>query len=127
MPAPAAYLAFPFVPDARGRSATVGRERHIREMVEQVLFTAPGERLMRPEFGCGVKELLFQPASDALAAATQQMIHGALIRWLEDWIAVRSVTVAVEDASLIVTVSYVPRLGGEARQESFTLPAGGGS
>mgnify|MGYP002779604165 FL=1 len=63
------YLAFPFAPDARGRSASVDRARHIREMIEQVLFTAPGERVMRPEFGCGVKELLFQPASDALAAA----------------------------------------------------------
>lgn len=120
------YLAFPFTPDARGRSAVVGRERHIREMIEQVLFTAPGERVMRPEFGCGVKELLFQPASDALAAATQQMIHGALLRWLEGWIAVQRVTVRVEDSSLIVTVAYTPRIGGAANEELFTLSTGGG-
>jgi uncharacterized protein len=120
------YLAFPFAPDARGRSAVVGRERHIREMIEQVLFTAPGERAMRPEFGCGVKELLFQPASDALAAATQQMIHGALLRWLEGWIIIGRVTVEVAEAALVVTVVYTPRNGGAAVGERFTLATGGG-
>jgi phage baseplate assembly protein W len=124
MPAPA-YLSFPFQPDARGRAATVGRERHVREMIEQVLFTAPGERPMRPEFGCGLRELLFQPASDALAAATQQMVQGALMRWLEDWVSIQRVTVAVEDASLIVTVVYSPRGVAETRAETFVMPAGG--
>lgn len=121
------FLGFPFAPDARGRSAAVGRDRHIREMIEQVLFTAPGERVMRPEFGCGVKELLFQPASDALAAATQQMIHGALLRWLEDFISVQRVTVVVEDSALVVTVAYTPRGGAAATAERFALPAGGAS
>ncbi|WP_144183037.1 GPW/gp25 family protein [Elioraea rosea] len=120
-----AFLSFPFQADARGRAATVGSERHVREMIEQVLFTAPGERPMRPEFGCGLRELLFQPASDALAAATQQMVQGALMRWLEDWVAVQRVTVTVEDAALIVTVVYAPRGTGEMRAETFTVPAGG--
>lgn len=120
-----AFLSFPFQADARGRAATVGFEQHVREMIEQVLFTAPGERPMRPEFGCGLRELLFQPASDALAAATQQMVQGALMRWLEDWVAVQRVTVTVDDASLIVTVVYAPRGTGETRAETFTLPAGG--
>ena len=119
-----AFLAFPFTPDARGRSAVVGLDRHIREMIEQVLFTSPGERVMRPDFGCGVKELLFQPASDALAAATQQMIHGALLRWLEDFISIQRVTVVVEDTALIVTVAYTPRGGGTATAERFAMPAG---
>ena len=121
----AGFLAFPFSPDARGRSAVVGRDRHIREMIEQVLFTAPGERAMRPDFGCGVKELLFQPASDALAAATQQMIHGALLRWLEDVISVQRVSVVVADSALVVTVVYAPRGGGGATAERFAMPAGG--
>jgi phage baseplate assembly protein W len=117
-------LAFPYLPDTRGRSANVFRDRHIREMIEQVLFTAPGERAMRPEFGCGVRELLFQPASDALAAATQQMIHGALLRWLEDVISVQRVTVAVQDSALVVTLVYTPRTGGSPAAERFTMPAG---
>ena len=119
------FLAFPFAPDARGRSAVAGRDRHIREMIEQVLFTAPGERVMRPDFGCGVKELLFQPASEALAAATQQMIHGALLRWLEEFISVQRVTVVAEGSFLIVTVAYTPRAGGTATAERFAMPAGG--
>lgn len=123
--APTAYLSYPFQADARGRAATVGRERHIREMIEQVLFTAPGERPMRPDFGCGLRELLFQPASDALAAATQQMVQGALMRWLEDWVSIQRVTAIVEDSSLIVTVVYAPRGSAETRAESFTMPAGG--
>lgn len=119
------FLAFPYRPDSRGRSSTVGYEAHVRHMIEQVLFTAPGERVMRPDFGCGLKELLFQPASDALAAATQQLVHGALIRWLEEVIAVQRVNVVAEGSSLIVTVVYAPRLGGAQRVETFTLESGG--
>jgi phage baseplate assembly protein W len=119
------FLGFPFAPDARGRSPQVARDRHIRDMIEQVLLTAPGERAMRPDFGCGVKELLFQPASDALAAATQQMIHGALLRWLEGWVTVQRVTVEASDSALLVTVSYTPLPGGAIAQERFTLAAGG--
>lgn len=119
------FLGFPFRPDARGRSATVGREAQIRAMIEQVLFTAPGERVMRPDFGCGLKELVFQPASDALATATQQMVHGALMRWLDEVIAVQRVAVAVEESSLIVTVVYAPRQGGLPRAETFAMESGG--
>lgn len=119
------FLGFPYRPDARGRSATVGRDAQVRAMIEQVLFTAPGERVMRPDFGCGLKELLFQPASDALATATQQLVHGALIRWLDEVIAVQRVTVAAEESSLIVTVVYAPRQGGPPRVEAFTMEAGG--
>lgn len=121
----ATFLSFPVVADARGRAGTVGHERHVREMIEQVLFTAPGERPMRPDFGCGLRELLFQAASDALAAATQQMVQGALMRWLEDWVTIQRVSVVVDDASLVVTVVYAPRTGGSPRAETFRLPAGG--
>jgi phage baseplate assembly protein W len=119
------FLGFPYRPDARGRSATVGREAQIRAMIEQVLFTAPGERVMRPDFGCGLKELLFQPASEALVAATQQMVHGALLRWLEEVIAVQRVTVAARESTLTVTVVYAPRLGGPPRVETFSMEAAG--
>ena len=65
----------------------------MRDLIEQVLFTAPGERVNRPEFGCGLKQLVFAPASDALAAATEQLVHGALIRWLDPVISVEKVAV----------------------------------
>lgn len=119
-----AFLSFPVQPDAAGRAATVGRERHVREMIEQVLFTAPGERVMRPEFGCGLRELLFQPASGALAAATQQMVQGALMRWLEGVVTIQRVSVSVDDAALVVTVGYVVHGGGAQEVETFRLPAG---
>lgn len=121
--AQAGRLGFPFRTDARGRAATVDEAAHLRAMIEQVLFTAPGERAMRPEFGCGLKELLFQPASEALAAATRQMVHGALLRWLDGVIVVQGVTVAVDGASLIVTVVYAPAGGGASRSATFTMAA----
>ncbi len=70
-------------------------------------------------------ELLFQPASDALAAATQQMVQGALMRWLEDWVTIQRVTVAVDDSALVVTVVYALAGTAVARAETFRLPAGG--
>jgi phage baseplate assembly protein W len=120
-----AFLSFPVQPDARGRAATVGHARHVREMIEQVLFTAPGERAMRPEFGCGLRELLFQPASDALAAATQQMVQGALMRWLEDWVRIQRVAVTLDGSALVVTVVYALVGSSTAEAETFRLPAGG--
>jgi hypothetical protein len=84
----AEFTDFPFSIDARGRSATTDPGDHVRDLIHQVLFTTPGERVNRPEFGCGVKQLVFAPASDALAASTEQLIHGSLIRWLDTVISV---------------------------------------
>jgi phage baseplate assembly protein W len=117
-----AFLDFPFAIDTRGRAALTGEDGHVRDLIEQVLFTAPGERVNRPEFGCGVKQLVFAPASDALAAATEQLIHGALLRWLEPVISVESVTVAVGDASIEITVAYARRDTQERREELFRQP-----
>ena len=96
----ASFMDAPFAIDASGRTAVTGADDHVRDLIMLVLFTAPGERVNRPEFGCGLKQLVFAPASDALAAATQQLVHGALIRWLDRVIAVESVDVAVGDAEL---------------------------
>ena len=87
-----------------------------------MLFTAPGERVNRPEFGCGVKQLVFAPASDALAAATEQLIHGALIRWLDPVISVEKVRSAANEATLEITVVYARRDTGERREEVFRHP-----
>ena len=75
-----AHLDIPFGFDGRGRAAATGDDDHLRDLIRMVLFTAPGERVNRPDFGCGVKQLVFAPLSDTLAATTQHLLHGALLR-----------------------------------------------
>jgi hypothetical protein len=116
------YLDFPFTLDERGRSAVTDADDHIRDMIHLVLFTAPGERVNRPEFGCGVKQLVFAPLSDALTAATEQLIHGALIRWLDPVISLEKVFTTANEATLEIKVSYVRRETGERREEVFRHP-----
>ena len=122
MAAEPTYLDFPFAIDARGRSATTEGDDHVRDLILQVLFTSPGERVNRPEFGCGLKQLVFAPASDALAAATEQLVHGALIRWLSPVVSVERVEVTAAEATLEVTVVYRRSETGEPRQEVFRHP-----
>lgn len=117
------YLDFPFRIDGRGRTATTGEEEHIRDMIQQVLFTNPGERVNRPDFGCGIKALVFRPNSDVLAAATQVLVKASLQKWLEREIQVEQVEVRAVDAELRVTVAYVLRTGGERRVDTFQAPA----
>ena len=100
-------LAFPYGFDATGRTARAADERaHIVGLIEQILFTAPGERVNRPTFGSGTGQLVFAPNSDTLAAAQQQLIQGNLQLWLSDLIAVQSVQVVNQDATLLITVRY---------------------
>ena len=115
-------IDFPFAVDARGRTATATPEDHVRDLIRLVLFTSPGERVNRPEFGCGLKQLVFAPASDTLAAATERLVHGSLIRWLDPVISVERVAVVVNDAALEVTVAYRPRATGEQRTDVFRHP-----
>jgi len=117
------FLDFPFHIDGRGRSAETEEDDHIRDMIMQVLFTDPGERVNRPDFGCGLKQLVFMPNSDALATATQFLIQGSLQRWLEAVIQVEAVEVEAVDSELRVSLVYSKRSGGGLRREVFT-PAG---
>ncbi len=115
-----APIASPYAIDGRGRTAETARDAHLRDLIEMVLFTAPGERVMRPTFGSGVLGLVFAPNSQELAATTQMLIAGALRTWLGDLIDGRaSVTVASEDATLTITVSYVDRSTGDAASVAF--------
>lgn len=104
-------LAYPFRFDARGRSAECDEARHVRELIEQLLFTAPGERVMRPSFGTGVAQLLFAPNSPELAGATQMLVQAALQQWLGDRITVQAVRVEAADSTLRVFLSYALRSG----------------
>lgn len=111
---------YPFHIDERGRTAEASDEEHIRDMIEQILFTAPGERVNRPTFGSGVMQLVFAPNSDALAAATQLSVQGALQQWLGDLIQVEDVKVSSEDSKLLVLIQYVIRRSQERRVTQFS-------
>jgi phage baseplate assembly protein W len=112
-------IDYPFHFDERGRTAPVDEEGHIRDLIEQVLFTAPGERVNRPTFGSGLLQLVFAPNSDALAATTQMTVQGALQQWLGDLIAVLSVELNSHDSTLEVQVQYVILRSQERRLEQF--------
>jgi phage baseplate assembly protein W len=116
---PDTYLDFPYRIDGRGRSGTTDADDHVRDMIHQVLFTNPGERLNRPDFGCGLKSLVFMPNSDVLAAATQALVKGSLQKWLELEIQVEQVEVVADEATLEVTVVYVRRATSEREVATF--------
>ena len=99
-------IAFPFQFDSRGRTAQAAYDDHIRQMIEQVLFTTPCERVNRPTFGSGLLQLVFAPNSGELAAAMQFMAQGALQQWLGDLIRVNTVQVDAQDSTLNVAVNY---------------------
>ena len=102
-------LDFPFHLDARGRIAETTEEPHIQQMIEQLLFTSPGERVNRPTFGCGLVRLVFAPASDELATATRFLVQGELQQWLGNLIQVEAVTIDPQEDQLQVTIQYVVR------------------
>ena len=119
------FLDFPFHFDGRGRTATTDADDHVRDMIHQVLFTSPGERVNRPDFGCGLLQLVFTPNSDALATATQFLVQGSLQRWLADVIQVERVRIDNEDERLLVEVVYTRIDTGARREERFLAPLGG--
>lgn len=100
-------LAFPYGTDATGHTAQADPLAHLSDMIEQILFTSPGERVNRSTFGSGTAQLVFAPTSDVLAAAQQQAIQAGLQQWLSDLIRVQSVSVTTADAALQVTVTYL--------------------
>jgi phage baseplate assembly protein W len=113
-------IKFPYQFDSRGRTAQSGHEDHIRPLIEQVLSTAPGERVNRPDFGSGLMQLVFAPLSDELATTTQFMVRGALEQWLGDLIRVEELDVSHEESRLKVIVSYVVLGTEERRVDQFT-------
>ncbi len=118
-------LDFPYHFDGRGRTATTGSSDHIRDLIEQVLFTAPGERVMRPDFGAGLLTLVFEPNSSTLAATTKFLVQSALQQHLSHLIAVSDVEVVNIDATLQVTIRYVVLPEGVERQTTFIVPGAG--
>jgi phage baseplate assembly protein W len=112
-------VAFPWTIDRRGRTAAADEERHIRDLIEQVLMTSPGERVNRPSFGSGLLRIPFSPLGDEVGATVQFMVQGALQQWLGDRLEVHGVLVDVTESELAVTVQYIIRRTREQRVATF--------
>ncbi len=102
-------LSFPYHIDSRGRTAEPSDQEHVRQLIEQVLFTNPGERVNRPDFGAGVMHLMFAPDNDEMAAATEFLIQGALQQWLGDIIEVEAVQIQGQESNLTILIQYKSR------------------
>lgn len=111
----------PFHVDGRGRTATTPWEDHVRDLVEQFLLTAPGERVNRPGFGGGLLRKVFEPNSPELAAALQFTVQAGLQQWVGDLLEVQSLVVRPVDSQLQVTVEYRLRTGGDVRTATIAL------
>lgn len=112
---PFTSLRYPISVDvARGRLAQEQNfNEHVKQLVMQVLMTAPGERINRPDFGCGVKRLVFAPGGEVAATLAQTTVYQALTKWLPNAISVTEVTARADDAVLNIRVGYVIKARGE--------------
>jgi phage baseplate assembly protein W len=113
-------IYFPYQTNQEGRTRDADYPAHINQLIEQVLFTAPGERINRPSFGSGLLNLVFSPNSPELATATQFLVQSALQQWLGDLIAVNSLQVESVDSTLKVTVNYTILQNQEQHAAEFT-------
>lgn len=120
------HIGFPLRLDSRGRTALADDEQYLRGLVEQVLFTRPGERVNRPELGSGVDRLVFAPTDDALARSTEALVHGALQHWLGDLLRIEEIAVRSRESTLEVTIAYTPLHApmGDRRVLRVTSPTG---
>ena len=112
-------IDFPFHFDSRGRTATTGDDDHIRDMIEELLFTNPGERVNRSDFGSGIMQLIFAPNSPELAAALQFSMQATLQRWLGDLIELQALEVTSVDSTLSILIQYVVRRSNERKTAQF--------
>jgi phage baseplate assembly protein W len=113
-------IDFPFHIHSRGGTAQADYDKHIRDLIEQVLFTNPGERVNRPTFGSGLLQLVFTPNSAELAAATQVLVQGALQQWLGDLIRTDEVQVESQDSTIKVLVQYTVLLTEQRQTAQFS-------
>ena len=112
-------IDYPFHFDDLGRTAVTDDADHIRDMIEQFLFTNAGERVNRPDFGSGLLQQVFAPNSPELASTLQFTVPAGLQQWLGDLIEVRQLQVSNEEAILRVQVTYVIRKTNDVRTQTF--------
>ena len=114
-------LHFPLILDGRGLVGEADEQSHITQLIEQVLFTNPGERVNRPEFGCGLLRAVFDPGSEEDLLAWQFLVQQALQRWLGDRIQIQSVLLEQRDTMLYVQIEYSELFSQKARSASFEV------
>ncbi len=114
------HIDYPYSVNNQRRTATTYRSDHVRDLIEQVLFTAQGERVNRPGFGAGIERLVFAPNSDELASSTKTIVQGALQQWLADVIVVENVETSSDEGTLEVTVVYTDLVSGDRQTEMFS-------
>jgi uncharacterized protein len=111
---------FPYQFDGRGRTLEATLTDHLEQLVEQVLFTSPGERVNTPDFGSGLLQLAFTPNSLEMAAATQFAVQAALQKWLAGYVTIQSVVASALEAQLTVSVTYTPLNTDVTQVQTFT-------
>ena len=114
-------IDFPFHLSGNGRTAETGNADHIRDMIEQLLFTSRGERVNRPDFGSGLLQLVFAPNSPEVAAALEFSLQADIQRWLGDLIELQSLEVVSIESRLLITIQYVVRITGEQQTASLEV------
>jgi uncharacterized protein len=112
-------IDYPYHFDQNGRTALTSDDEHVRDMIEQFLFTSSGERVMRPEFGSGLLNMIYAPNSPEVASALQFNVQAGLQRWLGDVIEIRDLQVESDDGALRVTVVYTIRRTNQKRTRVF--------
>lgn len=115
-----AAAAFPYALDGAGRTACAQDDDAVRQMLEQILFVTPGERVNRPDFGCHLQGLTFAARTNELTTAVQALVEGALRKWIGDAIHLRDVKVDVRERLVVVTVRYVELRTQRLRQVSLS-------
>lgn len=117
----ATHVLFPMRITGQRRTALADDEAYLRGLVQAVIFTRPGERVNRPEFGSGIDQLVFAPAGGELVESTKALVHGALQRGLGDLVRVEDVAVEADEATVRVTIVYLPLIAGAAGPEQRSL------
>ncbi len=113
------HIGFPFQISGSGTTRTVSRSGWLRGLIEQVLFTEPGERVNRPDFGTPLNRMIFAPITDETSTGIQAIVQGNLQRYLGEEIEIRDVTVTSQDSALMVTITFADRLTGDQYREKF--------
>src|SRR5437016_5413320 len=112
-------IDYPFHFDSRGHTASADTDKHIQEMIEQLLFTNPDERVNRPDFGSGLQQLIFAPTSPEIAAALQFSLQATLQRWLGDLIELQKLEVTSVESTLSIFIQYVVRRTQQQQSTKF--------
>ncbi|HEV7310298.1 GPW/gp25 family protein [Ensifer sp.] len=111
------HIDYPYRVGTHALTATTDRADHVRDMLTMLLFTRPGERVMRPDLGTGLTQHIFAANSPELAATIQLTMQAAIERWLGDVLELRALDVTAEDSELRVEISYIVVATGEERND----------